>query len=73
MLDKISYVVRVYDRGQRGPTLVDTVAAADESACLSAARAFAKEHAGALALSVHQDSDGQPVTTEIGRYGTLRF
>ncbi len=73
MPDRTCYVIRVYDRGQRGPKLVDTVPAADETACLSAARAFAKEHAGAVALSVAHDPDGQQVTTEIARYGTLRL
>lgn len=63
------FFVRIYETGGRGLRLTETVALADETACLSAARDFAKERARAVALTIRTDAQGRQVETEIGRYG----
>lgn len=65
------FFVRIYETGGRGLHLTETVAVADETACLSAARDFARQRARAVALAIRTDPEGRQVETEIGRYGRV--
>ena len=63
------FYVHVFDHGQLGLTLSETIAAADRASCVSAARAFAGERAGASAFQVERDADGLERVRGLARFG----